>query len=112
MDISIFYQLLDKQNENRLHTANLDKRPTECEIIEIQNSKKSVKSSRFDKNSLTDANDQHAIIEDMEKTFPRFSFNKITSDLVSLFMHTNNIMFSYDQNRVKCPDWFTKKYGE
>ena len=63
-------------------------------------------------NALLDINDRINILADMKEKFDLKQFNFRTKDIGSLFYHVDNIRYVYEEEGLKCPKWFSKKYSK
>lgn len=63
------------------------------------------------KNPLVEYDDQERILKNMKNTFPEKIPDYIENVLKPSFYHIDNIKKVYNLNKMRCPEWYDKKYS-
>lgn len=114
---NLYETLMKQEKENLTRRYQGDIKRLEKEIAKLKTTIEKINDNDIfwdddnDGCALLDVQDRINILEHMEKNFSKTQLSKITKRGIGLmFYHVDNIRYVYEEEGVKCPRWFVKKY--
>lgn len=111
---NLYNELMRNENKKQIYEYEMEIKKLEEKIRELENGIEdysSRESSVITSVRLLDTQDRIQIIDEMKRDLSDENFSEYTRSLKSLFTHVNNINYVYKKENLKCPQWYSDKYG-